>query len=61
MAAGAGALGVQLGGEAPYFGKVETRPILGAGDLPAPQHLKEAIWLVDKSVILWGLVICLLV
>jgi adenosylcobinamide-phosphate synthase len=61
MAAGAGALGVQLGGEAPYFGKVETRPILGEGDLPAPHHLKEAIWLVDKSVFLWGLVICLLV
>lgn len=61
MAAGAGALGIQLGGEAPYSGKVETRPILGEGDLPTPQHLKEAIWLVDKSVYLWGLVICLLV
>ncbi|WP_421856243.1 adenosylcobinamide-phosphate synthase CbiB [Marinomonas sp.] len=61
MAAGAGALGIQLGGEAPYFGKIETRPILGEGDLSTPQHLKEAIWLVDKSVYLWGLVICLLV
>jgi len=61
MAAGAGALGVQLGGEAPYFGKIETRPILGEGEMPRPNHLKEAIWLVDKSVYLWGLVICLLI
>jgi adenosylcobinamide-phosphate synthase len=63
MAAGAGALGVKLGGEAPYFGKMETRPILGEseGDMPTPTHLKEAILLVDKSVVLWGLVICLLV
>ena len=61
MAAGAGALGVQLGGEEPYFGKIETRPILGEGEMPRPNHLKEAIWLVDKSVYLWGLVICLLI
>ena len=61
MAAGAGAIGVQLGGEAPYFGKIETRPILGEGEMPRPKHLKEAIWLVDKSVYLWGLVICLLI
>lgn len=61
MAAGAGALGVQLGGEAPYFGKIETRPTLGEGEPPSPKHLKEAIWLVDKSVYLWGLVICLLI
>lgn len=63
MAAGAGALGVKLGGEAPYFGKIETRPILGEeeGDTPLPHHLKKAIVLVDKSVYLWGLVICLMV
>ncbi|MBJ7538989.1 adenosylcobinamide-phosphate synthase CbiB [Marinomonas transparens] len=60
MAAGAGALGVQLGGEAPYFGKVETRPVWGEGDEPRPKHLEQAIFLVDKSVYLWGLVICLL-
>ncbi|BDX03969.1 cobalamin biosynthesis protein CobD [Marinomonas pontica] len=61
MAAGAGALGVQLGGEAVYFGKTESRPILGEGDKPQVKHLKEAILLVDKSVCLWGAVICLLV
>ncbi|MBR7887564.1 cobalamin biosynthesis protein [Marinomonas sp. A79] len=62
MAAGAGALGIKLGGEAPYFGKMETRPILGDadGDAPKPKHLKEAILLVDKSVYLWGAVLWLL-
>ena len=67
MAAGAGALGIQLGGEAPYFGKIETRPVLGVENLntgksqtPSIQDLKSAILLVDKSVYLWSLVICLL-
>lgn len=60
MAAGAGALGVKLGGEAPYFGKMESRPVWGEGDKPTPKHLEDAILLVDKSVYLWGLVICLL-
>ncbi|MEO9273782.1 adenosylcobinamide-phosphate synthase CbiB [Marinomonas sp. 5E14-1] len=70
MAAGAGALGILLGGEAQYFGKTETRPVLGYEEgnessenhmKPEPRHLNEAILLVDKSVYLWGLVICLLV
>lgn len=61
MAAGAGALGVQLGGEAPYFGKIETRPVLGEGDAPTPDHLQQAIRLVDKSVYLWGLLLCILI
>ncbi len=67
MAAGAGALGIQLGGEAPYFGKIETRPVLGVENLntgksqtPSVQDLKSAVLLVDKSVYLWSLVICLL-
>ncbi|GAB3478770.1 adenosylcobinamide-phosphate synthase CbiB [Marinomonas epiphytica] len=61
MAAGAGALNIKLGGEAPYFGKIETRPVLGEGEDPEPKHLNEAILLVDKSVYLWGMVICLLI
>ncbi|MGJ8645355.1 MAG: adenosylcobinamide-phosphate synthase CbiB [Marinomonas colpomeniae] len=74
MAAGAGALGILLGGEAQYFGKTETRPILGdeeddsesdeasvGNSKPEPKHLNDAILLVDKSVYLWGLIICLLV
>ena len=69
MAAGAGALGIHLGGSAVYFGKTETRPVLGAiegeteGDesrTSLPKHLNASILLVDKSVYLWGLVICLL-
>ncbi|WP_341777642.1 adenosylcobinamide-phosphate synthase CbiB [Marinomonas balearica] len=61
MAAGAGALGVELGGEAPYFGKLEHRPVLGEGLPPTPHHLKESIKLIDKGVYLWGVVICILI
>ena len=61
MAAGAGALGVKLGGQAPYFGKLETRPVLGEGEAPTPRHLQQAIKLVDKSVYLWGLLLCILI
>ena len=35
MAAAAGALGVQLGGPAVYFGRIETKPILRRGAAPA--------------------------
>lgn len=61
MAAGAGALGVKLGGDTAYFGKVESRPVLGEGVNPEAKHIKQAILLVDKSVYLWGLIICLLI
>ncbi len=60
MAAGAGALGIQVGGSAPYFGKVEERPVLGEGEQAQPKDLIRAVELVDRSVYLWGLVICLL-
>lgn len=61
MAAGAGALGVKLGGAAPYFGKIEQRPELGEGRDPVANDLNKAIRLVDKSVYLWVLVVCLIV
>jgi adenosylcobinamide-phosphate synthase len=60
MAAGAGALGLALGGKAPYFGQVQDRPVLGEGRSPQPDDIARAIELVDRSVYLWGLVICLL-
>ncbi|ADZ92671.1 cobalamin biosynthesis protein [Marinomonas mediterranea] len=61
MSAGAGALGVEVGGEAPYFGKLEQRPVLGEGLPPTPHHLSESIKLIDKGVYLWGVVICILI
>jgi len=53
MAAGAGALGLAVGGEAVYFGKTESRPILGKGDSPQAADLARAIKLVDKTLYLW--------
>lgn len=75
MAAGAGALGIHLGGEAMYFGKIESRPVLGQTksdvqedikneqkrNILSAKHLDAAVLLVDKSVYLWGLMICLLI
>ncbi|SBS27085.1 Cobalamin biosynthesis protein CbiB [Marinomonas spartinae] len=60
MAAGAGALGIKLGGAAPYFGKLESRSELGEGRDPVATDLNKAIRLVDKGVYLWVLVVCLM-
>lgn len=59
MAAGAGSLGIQLGGDAVYFGQPEQRPVLGEGRNPEPKDIKRAIVLVDNNVYLWGIVVCL--
>ena len=53
MAAGAGSLGVQLGGAAIYHGKEEIRPPLGLGPAPAAQDLARAIRLIRRSLWLW--------
>ena len=58
MAAGAGALGVCLGGPAPYHGHwSNTRPILGAGAAPSPKDIRQALNLLDRALLLWLLVI----
>jgi len=44
-AAFAGALGLQLGGTLSYAGRVEHRPVLGAGPLPGPADITRAIHL----------------
>lgn len=57
MAAGAGALGVRLGGPAPYAGGWKQRPVLGAGE-PAPAAAIEAsVRLVRHGVLVWLLVL----
>ncbi len=54
MAAGAGALRLQLGGDAVYHGTVKPRPTLGDGAAPQAADVQRSIQLVDRGVLLWG-------
>lgn len=60
MSAGAGSLGVQLGGAAIYHGQEEIRPPLGAGPAPVADDLARAIRLIRRSLGLWLLVFFLI-
>ncbi|PSF13363.1 cobalamin biosynthesis protein [Marinobacter fuscus] len=53
MAAGAGALGVQLGGPAPYAGGIKQRSVLGEGAAPSAETIDNALALVNRGVRLW--------
>jgi adenosylcobinamide-phosphate synthase len=53
MAAGAGSLGIALGGAAIYHGQEEIRPPLGQGPTPVAADLYRAISLVKRSLWLW--------
>jgi len=53
MSAGAGSLGVQLGGAAIYHGQEEIRPPLGSGPAPVAADLGRAITLIRHSLWLW--------
>jgi len=53
MAAGAGALSVQLGGPALYHGQLEDRPLLGIGAPPGGQDIGRAMMLVRRGLWLW--------
>ena len=53
MAAGAGSLGVALGGAAIYHGREESRPPLGSGPAPVAAVLQRAMQLVRNSLWLW--------
>ncbi len=57
MAAGAGALGIQLGGHATYHGTTHQRPTLGSGATPGIKDIERAITLVRNSLLLWTAVI----
>jgi adenosylcobinamide-phosphate synthase len=60
LAAGAGALGVQLGGPVTVLGAEPLgRPDVGLGEPPEPEMLPSAIGLVWRALILWLLVILL--
>ncbi|TAM46083.1 MAG: cobalamin biosynthesis protein [Gammaproteobacteria bacterium] len=53
MAAGAGALGVVIGGPARYAGEWHERPVLGAGPAPTLDDIERALRLVRHGVWLW--------
>ncbi|AXS78691.1 adenosylcobinamide-phosphate synthase CbiB [Dechloromonas sp. HYN0024] len=53
MSAGAGSLGVLLGGAAIYHGQEEIRPPLGSGQPPVAADLGRAITLIQHSLWLW--------
>lgn len=59
MAAGAGALGVRLGGPGIYHGRPRRRPRFGAGALPRPDDIGRALRLVRSGAILWILAVFL--
>ena len=60
MAAGAGSLGIALGGAAIYHGQEEIRPPLGQGPAPVAADLYRAISLVKRSLWLWLAVLFLI-
>ncbi|MNN69386.1 cobalamin biosynthesis protein [compost metagenome] len=53
MAAGAGALGVALGGPAVYHGELHERPVLGEGPAARAEDIHRAMDLVRQGVLLW--------
>ncbi len=53
MAAGAGALGVTLGGPARYAKVWHQRPLLGVGQAPEGRHIEAALRLLRRGVLLW--------
>ena len=59
MATGAGALSVKLGGTAIYHGEKVERPVLGCGSEPQVADIDRAVQLVNKSIVIWLLVIVL--
>ena len=61
MAAGAGALGVQLGGPTCYRGRWVDKPVLGEGAAAQPRDLSRALQLVDAALGLWIVFIVLVV
>ncbi|PWB32842.1 cobalamin biosynthesis protein [Pseudomonas sp. SDI] len=59
MAAGAGALGVELGGAAVYQGELHERPQLGEGPAADADAIERGWRLVSQGVWLWLLLLCL--
>ncbi len=60
MAAGAGALGIQLGGPTSYHGVLSDKPLLGEGVAARGPDIYRAIRLVQRALIIWLVAITLL-
>ncbi|MBT9532228.1 MAG: cobalamin biosynthesis protein, partial [Pseudomonas sp.] len=58
MAAGAGALGLALGGAAIYHGELHQRPPLGEGAAPVAADIRRALQLVQSGVAVWLVLLC---
>lgn len=54
MAAGAGALGVTVGGEARYHGTIRRRPTLGEGPPADSKTIHAAVGLLQRGLWLWA-------
>lgn len=59
MAAGAGSLGLSLGGAAVYHGELQSRPLLGQGETADENDIDRASALLRRSIVIWLLVIAL--
>ncbi|NOZ53005.1 MAG: cobalamin biosynthesis protein [Gammaproteobacteria bacterium] len=57
MAAGAGSIGVLIGGPAMYHGEQQQRRSLGEGHAPDPNTIDQALRLIRRTLFLWLLVI----
>ena len=55
MAAGAGALGIRLGGNGRYHGELKQRPDLGLGEAPEPSDIGRSTRLVSAAAWLFAL------
>ena len=53
MSAGAGSLGLALGGPAIYHGQLEDRPVLGEGRPARGEDIPRALMLMRRSTALW--------
>jgi adenosylcobinamide-phosphate synthase len=53
MSAGAGSLGLALGGPAIYHGQIEKRPALGEGRPARREDIPRALSLVRRGIALW--------
>lgn len=60
MTAGAGALNCELGGDTSYYGEVVVKPVFGGKCDVTNQDISRALQLIDRTLVLWCVVICLI-
>jgi adenosylcobinamide-phosphate synthase len=53
MCAGAGSLGVTLGGSASYHGERMDKPLFGCGEVPRVSDIYRALDMLYKSLAIW--------